>query len=158
MEWNKNEQKFMEQHPAPPPMIDVEIAVISLDGKLTNKVMAKAKSCADSGCQTSTAGSDILKDLNIKPEELIHTKHGILGITNSQLNIIGALTTEVWYKNELSRQLLYNTSHIEGVYLSETALKDLKILPTEFPEPAMSIYTNASIRMKDPTDECKCLP
>jgi hypothetical protein len=158
MEWSEHKQRFVEQSPAPPPMIDVEIGVISLDGTLKKKLVAGARSCADSGCQTSTAGSDLLKDLNVKPEELLHTKHGILGITDSQLNVIGALTTEIRYQNAVSRQLLYIATNVKGVYLSETALKDLKVLPEGFPSAVSSMSTNASVRAKDPTDECRCLP
>ena len=159
MEWNKNHQKFVSQRPAPPPMIDVQIGVISLSGEIAKTVNAKTRSCADSGCQTCTAGSDILKRLDVKTNELLNTKHNILGITDSSLNVIGALTVEIKFRGAISRQLLYIASNIQGVYLSETALKDLGVLPQDFPNGSPSQTAAASVPV-DNNDEgkCKCLP
>ena len=50
---------------------------------------------ADSGCQTCTAGVDLLQKIRYPESCLLPTRHQIIGITNSQLEIIGSLLLQI---------------------------------------------------------------
>ena len=82
---------------------------------------------------TCTAGIDVLRHL-CPVEYLVPTRHRIVGITESSLHIIGMallhITTE---SGGETRQVVYISENIKGLYLSETALKELGVIDPDFP-------------------------
>ena len=87
------------------------------------------------------------------------TRHKIISITDSQLDILGVVTTEIHFQNAVSRQLVYVASNLQGFYLSEKSLKDLNIIHDEFPQTLLSTMDMKAHSAKNETVEnCKCLP
>ena len=92
------------------------------------------KGLADTGCQTCTAGEDILATLGCPQEYLIPTKHRIIGITCSDLGIIGSVLLRIEHKGRITRQMVHISTKVKGLFLSEGALKDLEIVKKNFPD------------------------
>lgn len=104
---------------------------------------------ADSGCQTCTAGMDFLNLMNCTTKDVIATNHRIVGITNSPLGIIGVLFATLHLGKKKSHQMIYISQNCRGLYLSQTAMKDLAIVENSFPLQS----SNCSIETKE---ECNC--
>ena len=98
--------------------------------ELPNK---EIEAIADTGCQTSTCGMDTLKELGIPERYLIPTHHGIVGITDMRLKILGTLMLKITYNGGETRQMVYVSSNPMGLYLSERALTDLGIIDSKYP-------------------------
>ena len=161
MEWDKNNQRFQVQKPHPSPVTRVKISVLQDDHK---KIGANMKIdttprtvCAvtDTGCQTTTCGAEILDILNIDRNHLIPTSHGILGITDTRLNIIGSIFAQIQLKNRSTKQMIHVSTNSSGLFLSLGACKDLAIVHRSFPD-VDSYIASTREEVKDPN--CKCLP
>ena len=161
MEWDGN--TFVPTPPTPPPIINVTATMMPVaHNKLGIKWTGSRKglykprlvsSLADSGCQTSTAGTDFLEKIGCPVSYLIPTSHQIVGITSSSLNLLGAVMIRFEYGGKVARQMVHISSRTKGLYLSNTALKQLGLLSEEFPnQPAAS----ASSAQEEPIDvECE---
>ena len=90
-------------------------------------------SLADTGAQICTAGSDLLSTLKIDKDFLVSTGMSVTGITNSPVTVLGALFLEVSSNGRSTRQIVYIASGARSLILSEKALKDLGVLPKDFP-------------------------
>ncbi len=88
---------------------------------------------ADSGCQTCTAGPEILTKLKCPYTYLIKTKHRIVGITDAPLDIIGTIFLQISIGDRTTKQMVYISQNCCGFYLSQTAMKDLRIVNESFP-------------------------
>ena len=102
---DENEAIFKPQRPAKSPVLSVEIRVITeaheeLGSKLSNVTIRHQtrEALADTGCQTCTAGTDVLTALKCPRDYLISTKHRINAITCTSLDVIGAVMLEIAYK------------------------------------------------------------
>ena len=104
---------------------------------------------ADSGCQTCTAGPELLNQLKCPYAYLVKTKHRIVGITHSPLNIMGTLFLKITKGEHTSNQMVYISKNCQGFYLSQTAMKDLHIVDKLFPH-SISAATESN------PDECNC--
>ena len=139
MEWEND--RFVPKKPAPSPYVSVKVSVMhESHKKLGVKLRGRRKECsrniqalADSGCQTCTAGKELLDILDIPESFLVPTTHRIMGITKDSLGIIGALLLRIEINGELTRQMVHISEKTRGFYLSESALKDLKMIPESFP-------------------------
>ncbi len=141
MEWNGTE--FAPQTPAPSPYINVEATLMSAaHDKLGVKWQGSRKrafqprssrSLADSGCQTCTAGLDFVEEIGCPMSYLVPTTHKIHGITKSGLDIVGSLMMRFDINGKETRQMVHVSRNIRGLYLSETALKDLGVIHRDFP-------------------------
>jgi len=109
----------------------------------------------DTGCQTTTCGAEILDILNIDRNHLIPTSHGILGITDTRLNIIGSIFAQIQLKNRSTKQMIHVSTNSSGLFLSLGACKDLAIVHRSFPD-VDSYIASTREEVKDPN--CKCLP
>ena len=83
MEWNKESEAFVAQRPKPSPSLQVQIELIETKHlkftnlkKLPKKGSVEAFAIADTGCQTTTAGVNILPTLNLSKRDLAATRHG----------------------------------------------------------------------------------
>ena len=126
MEWDGN--TFVPTTPTPPPMINVTATMMPVaHRKLGIKWTGSRKglykprlvpSLADSGCQTSTAGTDFLEKIGCPVSYLIPTSHQIVGITSSSLNLLGAVMIRFEYGGKVARQMVHISSKTKGLYLS----------------------------------------
>ena len=151
MEWRNG--SFTPQRPESPPKITVVIEIIKQTherfGKRTPLFLkpATVDAIADSGCQTCTAGPEILSTLKCPRNYLVASKHRIVGITDSHLDIIGTLFLNVRVGNRVSKQMVYISKNCHGFYLSQTAMKDLDIVKSSFP---------VSISASSREEQCTC--
>ena len=75
----------------------------------------------------------MLSALEIDVSFLVLTGMSVSGITNSKATILGALFLEISSKGRSTRQLVYIVSEARSLILSEKALKDLGVMPQNFP-------------------------
>ena len=137
MEWLGN--TFSPQRPAKPPSL---ILYVKLDQTHQHKFgkplrhqprSTPINAIADSGCQTCTAGLDFLYQMGCKESDTVTTNHKIVGITNASLGIIGVLFVTLHLGPNKSHQMVYISRNCRGLYLSQTAMKDLSIIEETFP-------------------------
>ena len=102
MEWNNNIQGFAKTHPEPSPKITVNVSLMKEFHSQYNPHIFKSKlkniqmrAIADTGCQTTTCGPEILQLIGVDHKDLINTRHGMIGITGTSPNIIGVLMAEI---------------------------------------------------------------
>ena len=112
MEWNQEDQRFQKQLPLPPPVIPVKVRLMVESHKEFGircevRSPSRVDAVADTGCQTSTCGLDVLKVLNIPERYLIPTSHNIIGITDTRLMILGTMMLEITFKGKMTRQMVY---------------------------------------------------
>ena len=105
----------------------------------------KIRAYADSCCQTCTAGTDFLSSINFPPKALIQTTHKIIGITVTKLGIIGAILLKITANNRTTRQMVYISNNVKGMFLSRGALEDLGVISKSFPLPPQHSQVNACI-------------
>ena len=141
MEWDGTE--FTPDTPAPSPRLDVKVTLmpaaykkLGIEWSGSRKTLHRShqvNALADSGCQTCTAGEDLLKDIGCPESYLVPTSHRIMGITAASLGIVGSALLRIEVGGEVTRQMVHISKHARGLYLSESALKQLKILKEDFP-------------------------
>ena len=142
LQWSNG--KFQPVLPDPSPMLNVKVSVmhdahkvLGVRWKGTRKGSYDAvhvEGLADTGCQTCTAGEDFLKSIGCPQEFMIPTKHRIIGITNAELGVKGAVLVRLERNDMVSRQMVYISSKVKGLYLSESVLKGLGIIKKNFPK------------------------
>ena len=88
---------------------------------------------ADTGAQICTGGSDLLSALGIDASFLVLTGMSVSGIGSSRVHVLGALFLEVSSNGRCTRQIVYIASKARQLILSEKALKDLGVIPENFP-------------------------
>ena len=141
MEWDG--QGFSPQPPAPSPFISVEATMmeaahrklgVSWNGSRKGVFEPRqSKGLGDTGCQTCTAGPDFLDQIGCPKSFLIPTSHRINGITKAGLDIIGAVLVRFRIGDRVARQMVHISENIHGLFLSETALKQLGVIHRDFP-------------------------
>ena len=155
MEWSGN--TFAPQRPAKSPSLTIYVELdCKHQGKFGKPLRHQPRSTpiiaiADSGCQTCTAGLDFLYRMGCTASDTVATNHRIVGITNSPLGIIGVLFVTLHLGTRESHQMVYISQNCRGLYLSQTAMKDLAIVDDGFPNHTRncSIETSAT---------CSCPP
>ena len=166
MEWNGNGNRFEQCLPQPSPKVQVEVSLlkdvhnkcgINCKGEFPTKVIS---AIADTGCQTTTSGIGLLKVLGMTENMLVPTRHRIVGITDTRLEVIGSVFVQIQYNNATTRQMVHISRNSSGLYLSEHACKDLDIVHPDFPHCSMSAMSTAANQAveEDVTDGCKCIP
>ena len=168
MEWDNRTQKFEKRSPMPPPIISVEVSLMTESHRefgihCEDRPSKSIDAIADTGCQTSTCGVDTLKMLNIPERYLIPTSHGIVGITDTRLQILGTVMMAIRYNGRKSRQMVYVSANAAGLYLSEKALSDLGVIDGRFPSgrgvvPSEVAVINTADNEEGTEDDCKCIP
>ena len=140
MEWNG--QDFQAQAPAPPPKTMVSVSIMHHAHKMfgrqwRNKPQVTPPTMlsafTDTCAQTCTSGPGILQELQCPDAYLVPTSHGIHGITEKPLNILGALSLHIEAGGHHTCQVVYVAENIDGFYLSKTAMMDLQIINQTFP-------------------------
>ena len=166
MEWSEKMQKFEKRPPMPPPVILVNVSLMvkshqELGIHCKEKPIKEIDAIADTGCQTSTCGLDTLKILDIPERYLIPTSHGIVGITDTRLQILGTVMLKISYKGKETRQMVYVSTNSIGLYLSEKALSDLELINGQFPDIEKATKSkSAAINIEEDKDDqhnCECI-
>ena len=161
MSWDGN--KFKQQAPSPSPIVQCHMEVMthahkSFGKHITGKPLSaqQVSSCTDTGAQTCSSGPEILERLGCSDDILVPTRHRIKGITDTPLDISGALFLNISLGKYNTRQMVYISKNTKGFFLSESALKDLHLIPEDFPKsqfdsPSSSKSCNSNIA------PCGCL-
>ena len=149
LQWKDGDFKAIS--PAAPPKLDVNVSIMHTAHKKFGLVWNGSRKCAfnthniqaiaDTGCQTCTIGKEILQVLHCPENYMVPTSHRIVGITASSLGIIGAILLRIELKGRTTMQMVYISERIKGkeLYLSETALKELDVIPESFPYPSCGL-------------------
>ena len=126
MEWNAVSECLEKCAPEPPPFVKVNVNVAEEHGSIhgSSNVKAKINAVADSGCQTTTAGIELLERLAINEQQLLGTRHGIVGILDMNLDIRGVLILDIYANCYHTKQLVYISGNSKVFFLSQRALKD----------------------------------
>ena len=167
MKWDG--QQFTQSHPHPPPVIPVEFTIMHEAHKSFGRKWRGTRKGAfsthtiealcDTGCQTSIAGEEFLKHIDCPYEYLVPTNHKIMGITDTSLGIIGAVMLRINYKKQTTRQMVYISSKVDGLFLSEEALKDLTLIDKTFQRSVTESKAAACSGIDDDGDDddnCNC--
>ena len=161
MEWNNTDHKFEKRLPKPAPCLNVEVSLMTDTHRkfgvhCEEFPPVNISAIADTGCQTSTSGSDVLSKMKIPERYLIPTRHKIVGITDTPLDILGALMLKISYNERTTNQMVHVSSKPSGLYLSETALKELGVIDDEFPNQSQA--GPVSTPLQGENNDCKCIP
>ena len=160
--------QFQKQAPEKAPVIDVRISIQHSAHKVMGKHWSGPKkdmgnvyevkgNVADTGAQTITAGLEILSQLRCNKSYLLKTRHRINGITADGLGVQGALMVNIEAGGRQTRQIIYICDNIKGIYLSLTALKELGVVPIDFPiANSFSTHSQGSTSSKECTNLAKC--
>ena len=108
-------KEFSRQPPTEPPTVAVEISIMhrahtSFGRNWHGRTVPRATvivACADTGAQTCSSGPEILALLNCPEQYLIPTSHKIRGITNSHLELMGALLLHIRIGCHETRQVMH---------------------------------------------------
>ena len=162
MEWDTVTKQFEKKFPAPSPVVDVKVEILrNVHEKYGFRLKKNLKrtvidAVADTGCQTTTSGIDILRKLNISERSLVPTVHRIVGITDTRLSIVGSLFLNIECNGKFTNQMVHISNNSSGLYLSESACRDLGIVNEDFPK--QTTAASASSAEKDEDEQCKCIP
>ena len=159
MEWNKATDTFKPTRPAPLPEVMINMKLDKHSHQKygssipPNNRWQQVFAVADTGCQTCTAGMNLVNKLNCNESTLINTRHKIIGITDANLDIRKALMVDISHHNKTTKQMIHISSNTTGLYLSETALKELNLIDKEFPHHITRNCAGATTKTKD---TCTC--
>ena len=165
MEWNGS--MFVRQAPMKPPRMTIAIRVITDNSIIPVTLMLPPGFCAksvttttlaDSGAQTCSGDVALLNQLGCGIENLLPTTHGIRGVTSTRLELLGVLPVRISAKGRHTNQIMYFAQNTRGCLLSEKALRDLHVLPNNFPSichTATSIGSSVTANSKKAS--CGCL-
>ena len=169
-EWKHGE--FVDSRPKRHPEVNVKLTILhdshekmgkftslSTRAKMVSGVTRQA--CADTGAMTCTSGPELLQALNCPRQYLVRTRHRIQGVTGDGLQIMGTLLLQIELGERSTRQVVYITKNTSGLYLSETALRDLGLIHPEFPNvqqdlPPTSAEAAACSSTEPKTAACGC--
>ena len=149
--------------------------MITINARLMNEIHTKygtvcennsefeITAVADTGCQTTSAGLDDILKMGFSRECLIPTCHGIIGITDNRLKIVGGLFLEMSYNNKTTRQMVHVSMNSSGFYLSERALIDFGLISPNFPNCTSAATCLVTPNLDsgsqiDEEDVCECIP
>jgi len=134
LQWSEKKQEFEAKRPALPPKMKVDIKILTNvhemyhefnKDHISNKTV-QVEALADTGCQTCTAGTDLLKQLKIDASVLVPSCHRIVGITDTSLDLLGALMLEIHFLNQVTYQMVHISNNTCGLM---AILKMCKVWP-----------------------------
>ena len=131
---------FQTAKPAKAPLIQVTCRLLVEHHVIYGRILrnrkkrcVKAEGLADTGAQVCTAGPSLLSYFHIDESFLIPTKLEVKGISHFSVTMMGALFLEVSANGIYTKQIVYIAREARSLILSETALKDLGVIPSNFP-------------------------
>ena len=109
---------------------------------------------ADTGAQTCSVGAtELEKAWPGMKQWLLKTAHRICGVTNDNLKIMGALLLKISYKNTSTTEVVYVCNNTNGFYLSDTALRNLQLIPATWPNSEHDESSTVSATTNGPSKE-----
>ena len=126
-------------------------------------VAIKFNALADTGCQSTLGGLNVLQSLHLSQSQLIPVNMKMTAANNKRIEIIGALplrisgtstTGEVIY----TRQLVYFTPATDKLFLSKNACTALGLISKNFPSigESLEVKDNVSNPESAITRKCHC--
>ena len=133
--------EFKQQALSPSPIVQCHIEVMTYACKLFGKHITgkpqsaqQLSSCTDTAAQTCSSGPEILELLGCSNDILVPTPQCIKGIIDTPLDISGALFLNISLGKNNAPQIVYISKTTKGFFLSESALKELHLIPKDFPK------------------------
>lgn len=71
--------------------------------------------------------------MGINKRTLLRTRHGLRSVNGRGVFILGSIVADLSNGMEKATEIVYICDNVENMYLSQTALKKLKLLPKDFP-------------------------
>ena len=87
----------------------------------------------DTGAQVSVCTPDMIKQLNVKQEDLIKPTYLLKNASGSRLNLIGYCSINFHHNNEVVEEFVFVTEDVSNFYLSCKLCKELLLVPNDFP-------------------------
>ena len=158
------DDKFEVERPEKSPTVDVRIAINTYAHRKLKNYQCRTppdkpivvKAIADTGAQTCTAGLDVLNLIPDGTRWLLRTRHGLKGVTHNGLKVRGVLLIEFSLHGHSSTELLYICDNVTGLYLSQTALKNLQLIRQNFPEPEETVTDSSAITENSDAPKAPC--
>ena len=119
MEWKGD--SFTPSHPEQPPTLTVLVEILQHVHQRFGKKFSplqthtEIETVARSGCQTCTAGPELLTKLKCPPTFLIRTNHCIVRIMDPPLSITGTVFLNINIGKKLSKQMIYISKNCGGL-------------------------------------------
>ena len=113
------------------------------------------ESVIDSGAMMCLGEKAITRRLNIKENDLVKSDIDIKAAKKAKISILGTVFTKIETFSEdggveaTTRQVLYISEQVKGLYLSKKASRDLGILPSQFPRLVSSEGEKSKKEKKD---------
>ena len=134
-------EKFHQMKPHSAPMLPLSCTLLVDDhrkfgktlSRKRDKITCKLEGLADTGAQICTAGSNLLTMLGLDETFLVPTTMEVKGITHCPVTMLGALFLEISSHGKVTNQVVYIASEARSLILSEKALKELGVIPEQFP-------------------------
>ena len=121
MEWSERNSRFEKKTPSSPPTLEVKVTLMEdvhreFGVNCDRKQPIVTTAVTDTGCQTSTAGTDFMQTMGMSERHLIPTCHKIVGITDTRLVILGVAMLEIEANGLSTKQMVYISSNSSGLY------------------------------------------
>ena len=120
-----------------------------------NSKPTKLDAIADTGAQACVAGTEHMKKLGFRIEDLVVPSHELKHVGGSRLKVVGSHIMYVQHNDQLIEVEMYFISGITHIYLSIDACKMLYIIPQKFPyvdvrtlQPDSTSMTAGSVGLK----------
>ena len=94
----------------------------------------KVLAMLDTGAQMCLLGPDVLSRLGVTTDGLVRTSTKMHAANGKEINILGSIFLNIKLNDNTNAHMCYVTDQIRGLYLSQTALKDIGVIPGNFPE------------------------
>ena len=153
----------------PQPCISISVLAVPSDSAnlgVTPLFNAPTKSVrydamADTGCQSSLAGLELLNTLGLKPSQIIPVHMKMKAANDNNIEILGALPLRITgmspSKNTYTtRQLVYFTPSARRLFLSKHACTELGLISTNFPTIGETLGTEDKHPQSNTTRKCQC--
>ena len=167
------EAEFRKTRPRDAPILQVDIKVMVEVHTYFGKEIPRGDYCgnqqlsasnvgglADTGAQVCTGGPDLLKKLDMDESLLVTTNMSVKGMSQSTVNLMGALLLEISAQGICTKQVVYIAREARSLILSETALRGLGVLPPNFPTVGMFSETpcaEVAVGSSGVRNKCGCL-
>ena len=163
--YSQKDKRWTRRASKPQPYIQLEASTRTTDYKTLGYTLPGGnrttliEGMADTGCQSCLSGTHMLNKLNLTQQDLIPVQLQMKAANKSCIKVIGAILvriTSMDTKKE-TRQMVYITTNVKGLFLSREACTDLGIIPSDFPrsEPTQ-ITASISTPNEDRKRTCSC--
>jgi hypothetical protein len=147
---------FQDALPATPPLILVSCTLLLEHHAKYDRTMKRKKrnmnavvyGLADTGAMICTAGPELLTYFAVDEDFLVPTDIEVQGVTHSSLTMLGVLFLELSSNGICTKQMIYIAKEAGSLILSETTLKNLGVIPSNFPTAGTFNVMSVRVRRK----------